>query len=351
MFIISWADAHPLPAAVGVVAAVAVLALVVRAFRALPYPAPAVAAAVCTAYSADTAWRFAGHHLGMVDTAERAALFAAGEIALLATALMARHNVLATGSPGVPGLLVWAITGVQIIPAFAESGAVGGTVRAFFGPVLAALLWHLAMGLEIRHKRPGAVSGALLAVVGRELRERLLSRLGLAQRGRDAAQLTRDRATATAVRLASRPNLRGWGKRRLASAVARAKVGTDENQKAELLALLRARRGAALLSSVDVGDPWAAPAPAHVPALPEYTEYTPSAAGYTVPFAAFPPPPEDDDGPDPLTEKVRAEYADLIDAGGRPSIRQIRAFGVGQPRAERIQAELEPTAEVIPWSR
>jgi hypothetical protein len=218
---------------------------------------------VCTAYTADTSWRFAAHELDMRDTTERIVMFAAAELALLACAVMARANKQATatataaGSPGVPGALVWVITGVQIIPAYSESGIVGGTVRAVIGPVMAGLLWHLAMGLEIRVARPEALSTGLPAVIGRELRERLLSYLGLAARDRSAEQITRDRATARAVRLAARPRLGGWGRRRLAAAVARARVGNDGEQRHRLLQELAARRSALELATVPLPSPWA----------------------------------------------------------------------------------------------
>ena len=139
------------------------------------------------------------------------------ELALFATALMARQNLNGpNAAPGVPGVLVWAITGVQIIPAYAESGPVGGTVRAFVGPVMAAMLWHLAMGIELRHRKPDASSNGFGALVAREVRERLLSRLGIAERHRNAAQITRDRATARAVALAAaarRDSARSGGRR------------------------------------------------------------------------------------------------------------------------------------------
>jgi hypothetical protein len=191
-------------------AAVVVLCLVGQSIRHLGQRAPAIrvaalAATGCTAYSADTSWRFAADFLDMSGAAERAAMFAAAELALLATALMARQNLNGPkAAPGTPGLLVWVITSVQVIPAYAESGPVGGTVRAFVGPVMAAMLWHLAMGIELRHHKPSAVSHGFGALIAREIRERLLSRLGLAQRDRDAAQITRDRATVRAVALAAR---------------------------------------------------------------------------------------------------------------------------------------------------
>nr|WP_119612472.1 hypothetical protein [Streptomyces acidiscabies] len=229
-----------------------------------------LAALACTAYSADTSWRFAADYLDMAGTAERAGMFAAGELALFATALMARQNLATEGAPGLPGTLVWVITGVQVIPAYAESGAVGGTVRAVVGPVMAAMLWHLAMGIELRLHTPGAASRGLIAVLGREARERLLSRLGIAARDRDAAQITRDRATARAVTLAARlaertpaqqRNLSGRRlTRRLSKALGRASVGTDPIQRAQLLDQLAARRHALGLATVQLPSPWS---PAH----------------------------------------------------------------------------------------
>ncbi|MFF7543354.1 hypothetical protein ACFZCU_06925 [Streptomyces canus] len=226
----------------------------------------ALAALGCTAYSADTSWRFAADYLDMAGTAERAGMFAAAELALFATALMARQNLATQGAPGMPGTLVWVITGVQVIPAYAESGPIGGTVRAFVGPVMAAMLWHLAMGIELRLRTPGAASHGLIAVLGREARERLLSRLGIAARDRDAAQITRDRATARAVALAARlaertpEQQRSWrGRRltrRLSKAVGRASVGTDPLQRAQLLDQLAARRHALALATVPLPSPW-----------------------------------------------------------------------------------------------
>ncbi|WP_406357366.1 hypothetical protein OHB56_33315 [Streptomyces sp. NBC_01635] len=226
----------------------------------------ALAALGCTAYSADTSWRFAATYLDMAGTAERVGMFAAAELALFATALMARQNLAVQGAPGLPGTLVWVITGVQVIPAYAESGPVGGTVRAFVGPVMAAMLWHLAMGIELRVRTPGAASHGLFAILGREARERLLSRLGIAARDRDAAQITRDRATARAVALAARlaertpKQQQNWhGRRltrRLSKAIGRASVGTDPAQRTELLDQLAARRHALALATVPLPSPW-----------------------------------------------------------------------------------------------
>ncbi|MGQ4453188.1 hypothetical protein [[Kitasatospora] papulosa] len=229
----------------------------------------ALAALGCTAYSAETSWFFAADYLGMTDTVQRAAFFSTAELALFANALLARQNLRNQGAPGVPGTLVWVLTGVQIIPAYAESGPVGGTVRAIVGPVMAAMLWHLAMGIELRLHKPDASSQGLLATLGREVRERLLSRLGVATRNRDAAQITKERATKRAGALASRlakmpekdrANRHGRRiERRLETALSRSGVGTDPDQRRALLDQLAARRHAAALASVALPSPWTQP--------------------------------------------------------------------------------------------
>ncbi|WTP97798.1 hypothetical protein OHA63_29535 [Streptomyces anulatus] len=229
----------------------------------------ALAALGCTAYSAETSWFFAADYLGMTDTVQRAAFFSTAELALFANALLARQNLRNQGAPGVPGALVWVLTGVQIIPAYAESGLVGGTVRAIVGPVMAAMLWHQAMGIELRLHKPDAFSQGLLATLGREVRERLLSRLGVATRNRDAAQITRERATERAGALASRlakmpekdrANRHGRRiERRLETALSRSGVGTDPGQRRALLEQLAARRHAAALASVALPSPWTQP--------------------------------------------------------------------------------------------
>ncbi|MGQ5606179.1 hypothetical protein [Streptomyces sp. EKS3.2] len=258
---IAWTAAHPWHAALLAGVLVTIGAIIVRRTSGAVLTA-GIGALVCTAYSGDTSWRFAEHRLGMASVDERLVMFAAGEIALLACAVMARANKKATatsteaGTPGVPGVLVWCITGIQIIPAYSESGFWAGTVRAVLGPVMAALLWHLAMGLEIRVTRPDALSTGLPAQIGHELRERLLSHLGLAVRGRTAAQVTRDRATARAVRLASRKHLGPWGRAALKAAVARSGAAVNGEQRHQLMQLLAARRNAGALRDVPVVSPW-----------------------------------------------------------------------------------------------
>ncbi|WP_333761936.1 hypothetical protein [Streptomyces sp. IBSBF 2390] len=234
-------------------------------------PVAAVAALGCTAYSADTSWRFAADYLDMTGTAERVAMFAAAELALFATALMARQNLNGPKqAPGLPGTLTWVITAVQVLPAYAESGPVGGTVRAFVGPVMAAMLWHLAMGIELRHRAPDAASRGLAAVLVRQARERLLARLGIADQDADAARLIRERALSEAVALILRAESmtdRQRGKRRqrrlaerLHGALERAGVDGDPLQDELLLRKLATRKQALGLASITLPPRWEVPA-------------------------------------------------------------------------------------------
>ncbi|GAA2118365.1 hypothetical protein [Streptomyces synnematoformans] len=317
-----------------------------------------IAAAACTAYSADTSWRFAKHSLDMADSAERAAFFAAGELVLFATALLARHNTLASGTPGSPGTLVWLITGVQVVAAYAEAGPLGGTVRAIVGPVFAALLWHLAMGVELRHRRPDADAGGFVALVGRDVRERALSRLGVVERDRDAAQITRDRWMARAVESAARlavleGKARGGRRgrrleRRLSKAIARAEVGTNEDQRGQLLAGLAARRHAARLAVVELPDPWerraadevhvpeGVPVPQPAPAVPTPAVLAERTARTRDEVRAEYVPDEDEH-----TVDARILFAESLRVGSVPSIRTLRErYSIGQARAQRIRDEL-----------
>ncbi|WP_238431348.1 hypothetical protein [Streptomyces cavernae] len=233
-------------------------------------PVAAVAAIGCTAYSADTSWRFAADYLDMGSTVERAFMFATAELALFAMALMARQNLKGPRqAPGPPGVLVWVITGGQIIPAYAESGPVGGTVRALIGPVMAAVLWHLAMGIELRHHTPEAASRSLLAILGRQARERLLARLGIHDQDADAARLIRERALSRAVTLilrieampeTKRNKRRGRrATRRLHEALERADVDGDPRQDELLLRKLGTRQQATRLASLPLPERWETP--------------------------------------------------------------------------------------------
>ncbi|MBA5221647.1 hypothetical protein [Streptomyces griseoaurantiacus] len=279
---------------------------------AIAVPVAAVAALGCTAYSADTSWRFAADYLDMGSTVERAFMFATAELALFATALMARQNLNGPArAPGLPGVLVWVITAVQVIPAYAEFGPVGGTVRALIGPVMAAMLWHLAMGIELRHRTPEAASRSLAAVLVRQARERLLARLGIADQDADAARLIRERALSASVALILRSEAmtdRQRGRRRgrrlaerLHQALEQADVDGDPLQDELLLRKLATRKQALDLASITLPPRWHAPA-----------SYTAHGSGHSRPRSARPEPaPRAEDA-------ARPEPARQADDAARP---------------------------------
>ncbi|WP_205576213.1 hypothetical protein [Streptomyces europaeiscabiei] len=274
----------------------------------------AVAALGCTAYSADTSWRFAADYLDMGSTIERAAMFAAAELALFATALLARQNLNGPKqAPGLPGTLTWVITAVQILPAYAESGLVGGTVRAFVGPVMAAMLWHLAMGIELRHRSPHADSRSLASVLARQARERLLARLGIADRDADAARIIRERALDQAVTLILRAEAMTPGQRakrrgrrltrRLHQALEQADIDRDKRQDELLLRKLATRQQALALAAIPLPARWPASTPD-----PTDGSVTARPRAITTKRAEKPGrPPESDTGDDTIDRAARPE--------------------------------------------
>jgi hypothetical protein len=329
-------------------------------------PVAAMAALGCTAYSADTSWRFAADYLDMGGTAERVAMFAAAELALFATALMARQNLNGPKqAPGLPGTLTWVITTVQILPAYAESGLVGGTVRAFVGPVMAAMLWHLAMGIELRHRTPDAASRGLAAVLVRQARERLLARLGIADQDADAARLIRDRALSEAVALILRAESmtdRQRGKRRqrrlterLHEALERAGVDGDPLQDELLLRKLATRKQALDLASITLPPRWQIPAsnplresghsrPAPLPRAEEAARPHPSDAGDDeVPPAARPETARPVPG---LSARAEAEDSPAP-TGNSPGSVSGKREGKGAARKKRDAGKARASDEVI----
>lgn len=140
-----------------------------------------IAAVACTVCSATTSWRFAGDYLGMHDTVQRTVFFATGEFALVASALTARQHLhVSRREIGGADVLVWVLAAVLSIPACAEYGPVGGTVGAFFGPVMAAALWHQALGLDQPRRSPDAAS--------RGMRALFLARLGIVEQSPKTSQ-------------------------------------------------------------------------------------------------------------------------------------------------------------------
>jgi len=143
--------------------------------------------------------------------------------------------------------------GAMAYMAWAESTPHEAIGRILLGPVLGTVMLHLGLGLELRarHQRTGTV-----ARIGRELRERFMSRLGLADDGRDAAQRTRDRKAYAAAAL-SRPRRWPWSRQaRLERALLAAGVADDSLMRDRMLARLAVVQHAQALSALTQPSPW-----------------------------------------------------------------------------------------------
>lgn len=231
--------------------------------------AAAVVALMATGVSMDTNWLFWGTHLHVTNTLLRAMLFADLEEALLVFAVQARENKLnpnGDGKQGIQGALVWVMSGIAMIPAWIEAGVLDGTVRAIAGPLLAATLWHFALGLEFKIERPKLANPGSIGKVLRNLRERLLARIGVTAPDQSALEIRQDRALRDAVQLADRlAELDTWFlakirrrrlKRRLRNAVRLSGAAGNAQRRSALLAELRAVRHATELATLVFQTPW-----------------------------------------------------------------------------------------------
>lgn len=218
--------------------------------------------------SINTSWRYFDQKMGIHDVVERVSMFAGMEIVLIACGVAmfeAARDPKAKAGPAK--VLAWALCAVSAFAAMQLSGGLVGPMRVILGPVLAVIGLHLALGIELRagkHERTGA-----LAKAGREIRERLLSRLGLADDERDAAARTRDRkarklartkasAARRAAHIARAPGLVLFRQRRLTRAIKTADVTHDETQRQRLLAEIQTIEHAEKLRTLQQPSPWQA---------------------------------------------------------------------------------------------
>ena len=224
-----------------------------------------IAFVVALGVSVDTSWRYFGDHLHIVG-AERVLLFSVVEVFLLAAAWSMRAGVRRDGNPGSARWVAWALCGVQAYMALGVAGPLDAPVRVGLGSVLALVALHQALGIEIK-ARTGVRSGTL-ARIGRELRERALSRLGLADDARDALARTRERAAVRAATIATsrKPNLRT-----LRRAVLKSGAATSPEMRALLLDTRAALGSVDKLVDMDVDSPWTSgrvDEPVPVPSVP-----------------------------------------------------------------------------------
>jgi hypothetical protein len=211
-------------------------------------------AVVSLAVSLNTSWRFFDRVLHIPSTyGERYVMFAVAELALVVCGAGMAVNVHRDGRPRSFRLIVWGMCAAMAYMAWAESSTEEAVGRILLGPVLGTVMLHLGLGLELRarHQHTGTV-----ARIGRELRERCLSRLGLADDGRDAAQRTRDRKAYAAAAL-SRPRRWPWSRQtRLERALLAAGVADDEAMRDRMLKRLAVVSHAHKLSALDQPSPW-----------------------------------------------------------------------------------------------
>lgn len=260
----------------GLVAAVLLLLLLARPLARLVRRLPAgtpwfyyLASAGGLAVSLNTSWRFFGERLG-VTGAERVVMFSVVELALVACALGMRANVRRIdpvterpGAPGAPRTVAWVLCGLSAYAALLLSGPVDGIARVALGPLLSLVMLHLALGIEIRNRT--TTRTGTWARIAAELRERVLSRIGLADDDRDALTRTRERAARRVAMLAlsRRTPLRTT---RLSRALRVSNVAHDDRIQRRMLAELAVLRHAGELATLALPSPWTVPVPQRPPA-------------------------------------------------------------------------------------
>lgn len=241
---------------------------------------------VCSLLSLDTAARFFSQRMGIDGlpihgiSVELAAVCGVGELTLIACGYAMRHNVRReNGKPGAAQLVALTLCSAATFMAIALDGPVAGALRAFFGPVLALIALHLALGIEVKVR--AGINTGVWARIAAEIRERLLSRIGLGDDERKAAERTRDRARERAARLATATGWVPWRTARLVRAVRKSGATLDVEQRWRLVEQVAALRSISDLVEIDMGSPWASVAAqraAQQEPAPAATDTAPAAA-------------------------------------------------------------------------
>jgi len=221
-----------------------------------------VALTVTMSYSGLTSWQWATTRLHSAMW-ERGIVFAAFEVVMLAFAVASRANRLKTGRSGWQhSATIFFATLMSLMALQVAGSPLVAVVRFGGGPLASLLLFHSLLGLELRHQ--GTERESLLRAALHEVRERIVSRLGIGRRGADSAEIARSRAADRAVKLATR---RRWGKRahdRLADAVDAAQHGLDPDAaaaaEAAVVARIVRRQSVAELRRLDARHQWLTPA-------------------------------------------------------------------------------------------
>ena len=210
-----------------------------------------VAAGMATLVSTDTSWRFFGSNLHITDLREKVIMFAVLEIALVAAGLSMAASVRRHGTPGSARLVAWGLAGASGYMAVELSGLAEGIARVGLGPVLAIVALHQALGIEIK-ARIGQRTGTW-AKIGRELKERALSRMGLGNDERDAKRRTMERAAVKAATIATSNRV---NKAALRKAVLKSGAATDPTMQKLVLNTAAALKSLDALVTAELPSPW-----------------------------------------------------------------------------------------------
>jgi len=131
------------------------------------------------------------------------------------------------------------------------SGLAEGIARVGLGPVLAIVALHQALGIEIK-ARIGQRTGTW-AKIGRELKERALSRMGLGNDERDAKRRTMERAAVKAATIATSNRV---NKAALRKAVLKSGAATDPTMQKLVLNTAAALKSLDALVTAELPSPW-----------------------------------------------------------------------------------------------
>jgi hypothetical protein len=222
-----------------------------------------VAAGVATAVAMNGMWRFFGTVLHF-SGAERVAMFAFLEIAVVTCAFRARRNMRVFGSAGAEGIAVWVLSGLSAV--FSSLDARSGAEALFrlTPPLVAAWLWHRAMSLEHRRSSGHSVHWRVTAervLVWLRLAEPSARAAGDVDAHRRIARLAREAKHLRELRAADAANWRQRRARRrldaaMEAAVEHAHLASDPARQDEMRDQLGALNAAEALADLAPVAPW-----------------------------------------------------------------------------------------------
>jgi len=221
------------------------------------------AAGLATAVAMTGMWRFFGTVLHF-SGAERAAMFAFLEVAVVTSAFRARRNMREFGSAGIEGIAVWVLSGLSAVFSALDARSAAEAVFRLAAPLVAAWLWERGLALERRRASGRAVHWRLTA-------ERILVWLGLAEpSARAASEVDAHRRIARLARAAKRLRDRrasgaaAWRQRRalqrldkaMEAAVEHADLASDPARQDQMRDQIGALNAAESLASLTTAAPW-----------------------------------------------------------------------------------------------